>query len=315
MTRSLHRLRRWLAALALLAGVPASAADVALPPVDQVFVLSAQATAPDRIEVRWKIADGYYLYRHRTSVKADAAFGEARLALPDGDKHRDEFFGDVETYRQALIGTLDGSPAAGATTTTLTVKYQGCADAGICYPPQTRTLKVALPQATASGGFGLGGRRASGLFELGGNAGALDAAPLPDAQAFRTEVIADGGNALLLRLTPAQGYYLYRDKLGVRLDAGKGVSTTLPPASRLPKATPYRDEHFGDVAVYFNQVEIRLPVARNHIDPARGTLVLELQGCQDGGICYPPMTRRLTVSLPMGTLTPLVPLPASSDDT
>ncbi|MGK6698616.1 protein-disulfide reductase DsbD domain-containing protein [Klebsiella pneumoniae] len=44
-----------------------------MPPVDEVFVLSAQATAPDRIEVRWRIADGYYLYRHRTSVKADAA--------------------------------------------------------------------------------------------------------------------------------------------------------------------------------------------------------------------------------------------------
>ena len=54
------RLRRWLAALALLAALPSSAADVELPPVDEVFVLSAQATARDRIEVRWKIADGYY---------------------------------------------------------------------------------------------------------------------------------------------------------------------------------------------------------------------------------------------------------------
>ena len=310
MTRSLHRLRRWLAALALLAGVPASAADVALPPVDQVFVLSAQATAPDRIEVRWKIADGYYLYRHRTSVKADAAFGEARLALPAGDKHRDEFFGDVETYRQALVGTLDGSPAAGATTTTLTVKYQGCADAGICYPPQTRTLKVALPQATASGGFGLGGKR-GGLFGGGDAPGLVDAAPLPPEQAYTSEVIALDGNTLLLRLTPAPGYYLYRDKLGVSLQAGKGLTAALPPAARLPKATPYHDEHFGDVAVYFDQVEIPLAVSRTTEAATTGTLMLGLQGCQDGGICYPPMTRRLPVTLPAGRL---AAAPAASTD-
>ncbi|WP_211480384.1 protein-disulfide reductase DsbD domain-containing protein, partial [Escherichia coli] len=157
MTASTIRLRRWLAGLALLLALPATSAvaqDFELPPVDEVFVLSAQATAPDRIEVRWRIADGYYLYRHRTSVKADAAFTGATMALPKGKAYRDEFFGDVETYRKELVGTLTGTPAAGASATTLTVKYQGCADAGVCYPPQTRTLKVALPGEAGAGGFG-----------------------------------------------------------------------------------------------------------------------------------------------------------------
>src|SRR5690606_27519908 len=108
----------------LLAATPAIAADFELPPVDEVFVLSAQATARNRIEVRWKIADGYYLYRHRTSVKAGASFAEPRLALPDGKKHRDEFFGDVETYRTQLVGVVTGVPAATATGVALTVKYQ-----------------------------------------------------------------------------------------------------------------------------------------------------------------------------------------------
>ena len=81
----LSPLRRWLAGIALALVLPAAAADVGLPPVDSVFVLSAQATARDRIEVEWKIADGYYLYRHRTSVSADAAFAGAKLALPAGD--------------------------------------------------------------------------------------------------------------------------------------------------------------------------------------------------------------------------------------
>ena len=306
MTALPTRLRRWLAALALTFALPAAAADIELPPVDEVFVLSAQATARDRIEVRWQIADGYYLYRHRTSVKADAAFTGGTLALPKGKAYRDEFFGDVETYRQQLVGTLTGVPAPGATTTTLTVKYQGCADAGVCYPPQTRTLKVVLPGEAGDDGSGFGFvSRKGGLFGVGNaDAGATDALPLPVEQAFTSEVIATDGNTLLLRLTPARGYYLYRDKLSINLDAGKGLSAALPPASKLPKAKPYRDEHFGNVAVYFDQVEIAVPVARTVTDAARGTLVLGLQGCQDGGICYPPMTRRLAVSLPAGTITP-----------
>ncbi len=304
MTGLTLRLRRWLAAPALIAGLlaaaPAIAADFELPPVDEVFVLSAQATARDRIEVRWKIADGYYLYRHRTSVKVGAGFAGPRLALPDGKKHRDEFFGDVETYRTQLVGVVTGVPAATATGVALTVKYQGCADAGICYPPQTRTLSVALPQAEADGGFLPGRKAGGGLFGLGNRSGAVDAAPLPAAQAFGSDLIALDGNTLLLRLTPARGYYLYRDKLSVQLEGADGLSVQLPAAAKLPAATPYRDEHFGDVAVYFDQVEIALPVARTTAPAASGTLVLGLQGCQDNGICYPPMTRRLAFSLPAG---------------
>ncbi|HRF84757.1 MAG TPA: protein-disulfide reductase DsbD family protein, partial [Pseudoxanthomonas sp.] len=67
-----------LALAALLAAAPALAVDDSdLLPVDQAFVLSASAPDRDRIEVRWKIADGYYLYRHRTAVKAGGAFAGA----------------------------------------------------------------------------------------------------------------------------------------------------------------------------------------------------------------------------------------------
>ncbi|MES2859368.1 MAG: protein-disulfide reductase DsbD domain-containing protein [Pseudomonadota bacterium] len=306
MPCTLTHFRRWLAGIALALAMPSAALaqNVELPPVDEVFVLSAQATARDRIEVRWAIKDKYYLYRHRTSVKSDASFPNGTLALPRGKAYRDEFFGDVETYRKSLTGVFTGAAAEGADAVTLTVKYQGCADAGICYPPQTRMLRVALPGEAADAGFSPA--RKGGLFGLGNAAaGATDAAPLPVDSAFTTEVIADGGNALLLRLTPAQGYYIYRDKLSLRLEAGPGLSAALPPPARLPKATPYRDEHFGDVAVYFDQVEIAVPVTRTDARAARGTLVLGLQGCQDGGICYPPMTRRLAISLPAGSITPV----------
>jgi thiol:disulfide interchange protein DsbD len=309
-------LRRWLAtlmlALCLPAGIPAFAADIDLPPVDQVFIPSARAVSRERIEVTWKIAVGYYLYRHRTSVKADAAFAGASLALPDGDKHHDEFFGDVETYRGSLTGILTGVAGDGASSTTLTIKYQGCADAGVCYPPQTRMLKVALPApAGRDAGLGLPQRSGGGLFGFDGAAGTagMDAAPLPEQRAFTVEAIAGDGNSILLRLTPAVGYYLYRDKLSVKLDAGAGLSATLPPAAKLPKATSHRDEHFGDVAVYFDQVEITVPVARTLTAAATGTLVVGLQGCQTNGICYPPMTRRLPISIPAGRLLPVTGMP------
>ncbi|HZV37215.1 MAG TPA: protein-disulfide reductase DsbD domain-containing protein, partial [Pseudoxanthomonas sp.] len=138
-------LRSLMALLALALAFPAAAVDENdLLPVDQAYVLSASAPSRDRIELRWKIHDGYYLYRHRTSATA-TGFTSGPLQLPPGTPHEDEFFGKVETYRGELLGALTGT--ASADTVTLKVKYQGCADAGICYPPQTRTLTVALPPA------------------------------------------------------------------------------------------------------------------------------------------------------------------------
>ena len=304
MTRLSFRPCRWLAALALAAALPAAAtADVDLPPVDQVFVLSAKASARDRIEVRWQIAAGYYLYRHRTSVKADG-FGDATLALPEGAKHHDEFFGDVQTYRKQLIGVVSGRADASANAVKLTVKYQGCADAGVCYPPQTRTLTVALPAADdAAPGLGFA-KKSGGLFGLGDPAGAVNAAPLPPEQAFGSEVIALDGNTLLLRLTPANGYYLYRDKLSANLVAADGLSAALPAHAQMPKASAFKDEHFGQVQVYFTQVEIPLVVNRSTPRAANGNLIVGLQGCQTEGICYAPMTRTLAVHVPAGEINP-----------
>lgn len=86
MSRSSSVLRRLAGgALALLAlsAAPAYAIEPDdLLPVDQAFVLSARADGPDAIVIRWAIADGYYLYRHRTSAKTDAGFAAQPLQLP-----------------------------------------------------------------------------------------------------------------------------------------------------------------------------------------------------------------------------------------
>ncbi len=313
MTRLLLRLLPLLL-LACLA-VPARAVDPDdLLPVDQAFALSARAAAPDRIAVEWKIADGYYLYRHRIAVEAVGGGGSVgAVSLPRGKAHTDEFFGKVETYRAQVTGTLANVAAPGGRIS-LRVKYQGCADLGVCYPPQTRTLEVAVPGAAPSaagedGAFAALGRALSG--QGGGTPPVVpgaQAAPLPEAQAFAFEAIAGDGNTLLLRFTPARGYYLYRDRSSFRLEGAAGIATATP---RWPKGVSHRDEHFGDVVVYFDQVDVPLPLRRTRADPAKATLVATFQGCQTDGICYPPMTRRVAVAVPAGTTS--APEPAEAN--
>ena len=303
--------------LLFLASLLAPAASAAITqddllPVDEAFVLTASAPTRDRIEVRWKIADGYYLYRHRTGVEADAGFAAQPLQLPKGKAYRDEFFGDVETYRGELVAILPGRPASDTDSVSLKIKYQGCADAGICYPPQTRTLKVALPPAAGDAFVPLGGGALAGnLLGRTPQAG-MDALPLPEDQAFAFEAIAFDGNELLLRFTPARGYYVYRDRTSMALEGAQGISLQAP---RWPKGKAHRDEHFGDVVVYFDQAEVPVPLKRDRADAVTATLRVTFQGCQTDGICYPPMTRRVKLSIPSGTVTPAstpdMPAPAS----
>jgi thiol:disulfide interchange protein len=307
MPAFVRRLRHILACALLFATLPAAAAidESDLLPVDQAYVLSAEAAAADTVRIRWKIADGYYLYRHRTSVQVVTPGARSgALQLPKGEPHEDEFFGKTEAYREELIATVPAIAGAGASVA-LKIKYQGCADVGICYPPQTRTLTVKLPSTAASdpvadtGDFNpLASRTgASGAGPLGGvfgNAG--KAGPLLEEQAFVFDAIAGDGNTLLLRFTPAPGYYLYRDRTAFVLDAD-GIAPGKP---QWPKGVSHRDEHFGEVIVYFSPVDVPLPLLRTRADAQTVTLRTTFQGCQNDGICYPPMTRTVKIALPKG---------------
>jgi thiol:disulfide interchange protein DsbD len=131
------------AAQGLLGGV--SSDEDFLPP-DEAFQLTASANGGAAVALQWVIADGYYLYRHRVAVKTDTAgFTLGTPVLPDGKKKTDEFFGQVEVYYQQFDAEVPLERAAGADTVELKVTYQGCADAGLCYPPITKVLTVKLP--------------------------------------------------------------------------------------------------------------------------------------------------------------------------
>ena len=239
-----------LAVLALLAAPATCAIDQdELLPVDTAFVLSAEASTRDAIDVRWTIAEGYYLYRHRTHVEVlGDGFAAGELLLPPGKAHTDEFFGDVETYRDVLVATLPGTAAADAASVRLRVKYQGCADLGICYPPQTREIDVTLPTAATAPGVasiaapalaaapaddlsGLlsGGPRGSRLLEGVAGPPGLTATgpagmPLPETEAYIVEAVTDGPNRIVVRFTIAPGYYLYRDKTRFAVESGRGAT-------------------------------------------------------------------------------------------
>lgn len=252
-------------------------------PVEQAFPLSAEADSSGNIRIMWKISEGYYLYKHRFSVSAvDPSVRLGNLELPAGTKYRDEFFGDVETYRQQVTASVAFQNPGQLATIALKVKYQGCADLGICYPPQTKVLDISLPGNAGNPGL-FSSTQAGGILGIGDKA-------LPEQQAFKTEALRDGG-FLVVRMTPANGYYLYRDKISFSTPA-TGIRLGQPV---FPDAQPYHDESFGDVRVYFNEIEVRVPWTSAEQPPASLPLTVKLQGCKNEGICYPPMTRELLV--------------------
>jgi len=120
-------------------------ADDLLEP-EKAFRFSARVVDAGSVEVRYGIADGYYMYRDRFKF---AAAGGVRLGapeLPRGIKHKDEFFGEVETFRREVRIRL---PVEGQGRLDLTVTSQGCADVGVCYVPMESraTLQLTALQA------------------------------------------------------------------------------------------------------------------------------------------------------------------------
>lgn len=198
-----------LAWLALLATAPVRA-EPELLPLEQAFRLSAQVVDRNTVEVRFDIADGYYLYRDKLGFAAE----QAALGTPDippGKMKKDEIFGDVEVHRGQLSIRLPLS--ASGETVTLKVASQGCADAGVCYPPSEQTVlldpaqpgvrvwPVGLDGDNAGGGLldRLRGRAMSSEASAPVEAPVVSAAPADDGS-FAAGLLR-GGNLWLVAIT------------------------------------------------------------------------------------------------------------------
>lgn len=116
---------------------------------EKAFRFSARPLDANSIEVRFAIAEGYYMYRQRFQFAAEGG-SAMRLGAPEfprGDKHKDEFFGEVETYRGDLRVRI---PAQGSGAFDLKVISQGCADVGVCYIPMESKARLTLASTGAS---------------------------------------------------------------------------------------------------------------------------------------------------------------------
>jgi len=143
---------------------------------DVAFRLEATPEGPDQVRLRWVIADRYYLYRDRIKVKTDTpGVVLGKTDFPPGILKNDEYFGEQVIYHGELSARVPLSRAAGgAQPLALAVTYQGCAEAGLCYPPITKTFDLQLPASSAGGsavaaaGDGAGGyvSRQDGLASL-----------------------------------------------------------------------------------------------------------------------------------------------------
>ena len=130
---------RFLLAAVMALALPVWAADQFLPP-EQAFAVSARMVAPQRVEVLVRITSGYYVYREPFRFSAEGAtLGPAEL--PAGQvKFDTNFQKNVETYRDELRIALPLAQSGGPFK--LKVVTQGCADAGLCYPPMSTELRL-----------------------------------------------------------------------------------------------------------------------------------------------------------------------------
>jgi thiol:disulfide interchange protein len=280
----------------LLGASAASAQDTDnLLPVTEAYKLSADSSTPGVVKLHWTIAQDYYLYRGRMNFKGGDGVTLGTAQLPDGEKHDDPYLGPVETYHHSIDATIPYTLAPGTTKLTLSVRYQGCheTEPKICYPPHTEQLDLPVPAGAASSSNALSSALGSQPSALTGSSNS----PLPAEQAFQFNAIAQDAHHLLLRWTMPKGYYLYRDQTTLSLKDAPQL--TLTPA--WPAGTPHQDAHFGNTTVYFG--EVNLPVTVNGDVSALKTLALvaSFQGCQDGGLCYPLMTRQANIDLASGS--------------
>lgn len=171
--------RQWLALLAmlllLLGWQTAARAEAEFLEPEKAFIFSAEMVAPETLELRYRVAPGYYMYRERFGITI-SPIGAATLGdaiYPKGEvKYDPTFEKDMEVFHQDVV--IRVPVAAGGQPFTLTVTAQGCADAGLCYPPMDSSVKLT----PVAGGYALAGpggaaAAATGASSASGGFGAL----------------------------------------------------------------------------------------------------------------------------------------------
>ena len=245
-----------------------------------------ELTADDnQLRLSFEVPDGYYLYRERFGFDTDADDVVLEDAIfPKGKIYQDEFFGEMEIYRGNFSIDIPYTAAASATAMELQLRLQGCADIGICYPPQKWSRRVNLSNE---------GGTLTQLLKGGVAAGE----PLPPEQAFVMDVLPGSANELTVSFQIEPGYYLYKDQFAFEVVDGD-IQLGEPQFSDSETQT---DEYYGTTDVYFQYAQIDIPFSRRSPDSVPLALTVTYQGCQDEGICYPIQEQAISLLLPAST--------------
>ena len=299
----MNKLIRVLLALPLLIGSWAHAQEFLDPEV--AFKFSARALDANTLEARWQIADGYYMYRDKFKFELVGGKLEAPT-LPAGKMKDDETFGRVEVYRNDVRIKLPIESASGTTAVTLKATSQGCADAGLCYMPQTASQLVKLPAKAAAAAISAPAAAApapaatpapvaSALDGLRGLAGDMEMPKvLPPDEAFLVSAAMTDAQTAKFDFTLTPDTYLYRDKLAFVVKAPADVQVA---GVQTPPGEIKDDPSFGRTEVYHQDISATVSLSRPLASGEQLVLAATWQGCNEAvGICYPPIDRDFTLT-------------------
>ncbi len=290
---------------------------------NKAFQVSIESTNSDSIVATWEIADGYYMYQKRFSFSTDTPnIVLGKPIFPEGISKDDPVFGKVIIYRKRVAIKIPIENKSNASSIKLKTKSQGCADLGVCYPPQKVSLKVELPKTTAvtapitiDSFSGIDDSADTGKMsnlssitktttatkpsdlakELGiptFNKKANNGGPVPADVAFAFDITAQDKQTLNARWQILEGHYLYQKKIRFRLIDAQGIKLD---KWIMPKGEQHKDPTYGDSVVYNKDFEVKIPL----IGKADSITIKTIyQGCSKStGICYPPQNKTQTIDL------------------
>jgi len=283
--------------------------------LQQAFPLTV-TQQQNALAIAWDLPQGIYLYQAKVAVVSLTPDAKTPII----QQPEPTFKQDLNT--QAMVPVYRGQTtlqvaleSTKAQPVDVEIRYQGCSDQGLCYPPQilTQTVNVTpmpivqpslnLPPAMADQVLLdlTNDRTIPGLIPLASDE------PLSSEQAFQLSTGVIDGRTVFAQWRIAPDYYLYQDKT---------VLSVSHPAVSLgkiewPPGVTKEDPEFGTTVVYHDDLSINIPLQRTAVEATQITLNIEYQGCAEIlGICYPPQTKSVVLSLPALAVADVVPTKA-----
>jgi thiol:disulfide interchange protein DsbD len=269
---------------------------------DKAFALSTKVIDSNTVEANWNVADGYYLYRDKFKfavTKGGATIGD--ISFPKGKIKKDPTFGDTEVYLHKISLKIPLTRSdAGKGSVSIRFDYQGCNEPiGVCYPPIHKEIAFALPA----------GKSSKPLQSLESLNDVLNDASgprefLPPEKAFPVSADRKDGNTIGVIFGITEGYYLYRDKIGIHLlDANGGSASGVQLGTfKLPRGKMKKDPTFGDTEVFKHSFKVGVPLEVTNKALTASKLRIDYQGCAEDGVCYPNHQQTYEVKFDNGRL-------------